>query len=227
MRKLHSDTKIVLTLIGLLLVAAAFVVGAGLLENASTTRKERAAASQAAEFKRVAQERIASQRPEQIIKAMNLAATDPAAGIKLLSPYNAAKDAEVAAALQQLEVALKKHRIAKAEEYLKAGKPGRASDELLAYQGQGSPPEVRALLAKAAAMSTKQRAEEQKQEMAGRKASGVQLGMTRERVLQSSWGYPSDINRTTNLRGVSEQWVYRSSGRYLYFESGILTTIQD
>ena len=54
----------------------------------------------------------------------------------------------------------------------------------------------------------------------------VTLGMTREEVLTEGWGKPSDINRTTSASCVSEQWVYPDY-KYLYFEDGILVTIQD
>lgn len=55
---------------------------------------------------------------------------------------------------------------------------------------------------------------------------GVYVGMTREEVLQSSWGRPRKVNTTTTARGISEQWVY-SSGNYLYFRDGVLVTIQN
>jgi hypothetical protein len=54
----------------------------------------------------------------------------------------------------------------------------------------------------------------------------IQIGMTTEEVLNSKWGKPIDINRTTTANGVSEQWVYPNF-KYLYFEDGILTTIQE
>lgn len=54
---------------------------------------------------------------------------------------------------------------------------------------------------------------------------GVLIGMTKQQVLSSNWGKPARINRTTNLGGTSEQWVYEG-GNYLYFSNGILTTIQ-
>lgn len=56
------------------------------------------------------------------------------------------------------------------------------------------------------------------------------IGMTADEVLASTWGEPSDINRTTTRYGVSEQWVYRSSSsktRYIYFDDGIVTAIQE
>lgn len=54
----------------------------------------------------------------------------------------------------------------------------------------------------------------------------VNISMTKEEVLTEGWGKPNDINRTTTANGTSEQWVY-SGYRYLYFEDGILVTIQD
>lgn len=55
------------------------------------------------------------------------------------------------------------------------------------------------------------------------------IGMTKSEVEQSSWGKPSEINRTTTQYGVREQWVYRgtSKTKYIYFEDGIVTAIQD
>ena len=53
----------------------------------------------------------------------------------------------------------------------------------------------------------------------------VIIGMTKE-MCETSWGMPIDINRTI-LRGLThEQWVY-GWATYLYFDNGILTTIQD
>ena len=63
-----------------------------------------------------------------------------------------------------------------------------------------------------------------------KKSEGVRLGMTEQDVLDSSWGKPDEINRTTYTFGVHEQWVYRGAyynNSYLYFEDGILTTIQN
>ena len=53
----------------------------------------------------------------------------------------------------------------------------------------------------------------------------VRRGMTDEQC-RAAWGRPYDVNRTTSSWGVHEQWCYRS-GNYLYFENGILTTIQN
>ncbi len=54
---------------------------------------------------------------------------------------------------------------------------------------------------------------------------GVTIGMTKEDVLLSSWGTPSNIKKTVNAYGTSEQWVY-DNYNYLYFDNGILTSIQ-
>lgn len=54
----------------------------------------------------------------------------------------------------------------------------------------------------------------------------VKIGMTQEEVLTEGWGRPNDINRTITANGTDEQWVY-DDYKYLYFEDGILTTIQD
>lgn len=72
----------------------------------------------------------------------------------------------------------------------------------------------------------KVRAEVRAREKADRRREGVSIGMTREEVLDSMWGKPQSINRTTGAYGTHEQWVYRGRN-YLYFENGVLTTIQN
>lgn len=62
--------------------------------------------------------------------------------------------------------------------------------------------------------------------LAGYKKEGVVIGMTAERVIQSKWGRPEKVNRTTTANKVREQWVYGGSN-YLYFTDGILTSIQN
>ena len=52
------------------------------------------------------------------------------------------------------------------------------------------------------------------------------IGMTAEEVKNSSWGKPSDINKTTTAYGIHEQWVY-SGNRYIYLDDGIVTAIQE
>lgn len=62
-------------------------------------------------------------------------------------------------------------------------------------------------------------------EKARKRREGVHIGMTQQDALDSSWGRPRKVNRTTTARGEREQWVY--DGGYLYFEGGVLTTIQN
>ena len=54
----------------------------------------------------------------------------------------------------------------------------------------------------------------------------VNRGMTAEQA-QAAWGKPYKINETNYGNHVHEQWVMHKMGSsYLYFEDGILTTIQ-
>lgn len=67
-------------------------------------------------------------------------------------------------------------------------------------------------------------------EKAKAKTEGVKIGMTQQQVLDSSWGKPDQINKTTTAYGTNEQWVYgynSSKMNFLYFENGILTSIQN
>ena len=52
----------------------------------------------------------------------------------------------------------------------------------------------------------------------------IKIGWNEDQCILS-WGYPNRVNRTTSYWGTSEQWVYGS--RYVYFENGILSAIQD
>ncbi|WP_062231516.1 hypothetical protein [Fictibacillus sp. FJAT-27399] len=52
------------------------------------------------------------------------------------------------------------------------------------------------------------------------------IGMTKKEVLNSKWGQPTDVNKTTTANSVTEQWVYPGY-KYLYFEDGVLTAIQE
>ncbi|RVT48395.1 hypothetical protein [Rubrivivax albus] len=77
-------------------------------------------------------------------------------------------------------------------------------------------------------VALRERAEKQaeRQRLAEAKKRGVTIGMTQQQVIESSWGRPESVNRTTTAHGVREQWVY-GSGNYLYFEDGVLTAIQN
>lgn len=60
----------------------------------------------------------------------------------------------------------------------------------------------------------------------------VKIGWSKE-MCREAWGRPDKINTTRGIWGVHEQWVYEYSDEFsydifcLYFENGILTTIQD
>jgi hypothetical protein len=91
-----------------------------------------------------------------------------------------------------------------------------------------SDPEAKGRLAEIQAKEAKIKAElDRKADLARRKREGVKIGMTQQQVIESSWGKPSDINRTSTARGTREQWVYSDGRGYLYFDNGILTTVQN
>ncbi len=58
------------------------------------------------------------------------------------------------------------------------------------------------------------------------RAGRIWIGATEGQACLA-WGKPSGVNRTTTQTKVYEQWVYGSGRSYLYFENGILTTIQN
>ena len=53
----------------------------------------------------------------------------------------------------------------------------------------------------------------------------VKIGWNKE-LCKEAWGEPRSVNKTTTTYGVHEQWVY-STSRYLYFDDGVLTAIQE
>lgn len=52
-----------------------------------------------------------------------------------------------------------------------------------------------------------------------------EIGMSTSDILASSWGEPEKKNVTESANKRQEQWVY-SNNRYIYFEDGIVTSIQ-
>ncbi|MBG9776212.1 hypothetical protein [Brevibacillus laterosporus] len=58
------------------------------------------------------------------------------------------------------------------------------------------------------------------------KSKTPKVGMTKEEVLNSAWGKPNSINKTTTASGEHEQWVY-SIKKYVYFDNGYVTAIQE
>jgi len=119
-------------------------------------------------------------------------------------------------------------RYASAKELMKKADPDAAFDLLHACRSSLSN-DAKALYVQALTQANAKRAKvadaEAKRIRAEKKRNGVTIGMTDQDALDSSWGKPRKINRTTNAYGVSEQWVY--DGGYLYFKDGVLTSIQN
>ena len=61
-----------------------------------------------------------------------------------------------------------------------------------------------------------------------RRARDLKIGMSPDEA-QKVWGRPDRINRSTTAAGTREQWVYGTVHKreYLYFQNGVLVTIQD
>lgn len=76
-----------------------------------------------------------------------------------------------------------------------------------------------------AAVAKGEEARRRTAKQAERWKEGVSIGMTEQEVLDSSWGRPEHVNRTITAKGKDEQWVY-GDGDYLYFQNGVLRTIQ-
>lgn len=53
----------------------------------------------------------------------------------------------------------------------------------------------------------------------------VRIGMSKEQAIMA-WGKPDKVNKTISEKNINEQWVY-SSGGYLYFDNGLLRTVQN
>lgn len=105
------------------------------------------------------------------------------------------------------------------------GTPGKAE---LEAEWKAHKAELEAQAKKVAAARAAEEEAARKKELAEWRKQGVEIGMTKERVLLSNWGKPEHVNRTTRANGtVHEQWVYAGRHNYLYFEDGILTSIQN
>lgn len=59
-----------------------------------------------------------------------------------------------------------------------------------------------------------------------REPSEPQIGMTAAQVIESTWGKPREVNKTTFSWGTTEQWVYPNY-KYIYLDNGIVTAISD
>ena len=144
--------------------------------------------------------------PSDILKKATLA------GVKVPNPCDTGAD----------------ERLAKAKSAMLAANPEVAFEHLQACRSTLTG-EAKTVFVQALTQSNAKREKvadaEAKRIRAEKKRSGVVIGMSQQDALDSNWGKPQKINRTTNAHGVSEQWVY--NGGYLYFKDGVLTSIQN
>ena len=108
--------------------------------------------------------------------------------------------------------------VADAQKMLKANNPGGAFLLMTTCRAEIKTPQHQATY-KQALLAT------QKADKDRKRKEGVSVGMTAQDVLDSQWGRPTRVNTTHTSRGTREQWVY-SQGNYLYFENGILRSVQ-
>lgn len=164
------------------------------------------------------------------------ARSEQAVAQKRLDETKAAAEAQEALVNAQLE-ALRIECVANiaslmknANILLKAGKPDEATEVLRKCEIVMPNSEASALFKRANDAWTKKNEREAvaavRAETAAKKKQGVSVGMSPQDALDSKWGRPDRVNRSTNRYGSSEQWVY-GDGNYLYFENGVLTSIQN
>lgn len=119
--------------------------------------------------------------------------------------------------------------MAQANAAIKKNDPSAAFALLYDCRLHMTDPRAKALMTAALVASNKQASynsdQVQRDVKKARKQRGVNIGMTEQEVLDSSWGRPEKVNTTTNAYGSTAQWVYH--GNYLYFENGLLRTIQN
>lgn len=227
---MQKETRSMVMWFGIGAALLASLAGYAAWDNWNTERNQvlqaRANIARAAQQGKLAADHFQANKASIIADALTYADTNPSMGIRRLEAHHANTDPAVATALATLRAADRAQHIAKARQYIAAGSPHLAADELLAYQRDGAP-EVDTLMTEAAAASIKKKAADEKAEIAQRRREGVQIGMTAERAMQSSWGRPARVNRTVTGSTVREQWVYPGHHNYLYFENGILTSVQN
>lgn len=142
----------------------------------------------------------------------------------------AAWQEERAAFLQAKCVTNAASMVAEAASSIRAGDPDSAVRLMAECDGSMTDPKAIAQLERARdaekAQDAKRLCEVLAAEKKRKRSEGVRVGMSMQDVLDSSWGRPESVNRTTSAHGTREQWV--CGGRnYLYFEDGVLTTIQN
>ncbi|MBO9647406.1 MAG: hypothetical protein J7605_02765 [Variovorax sp.] len=116
--------------------------------------------------------------------------------------------------------------IADARKRLAEGNDYMAAELLSPCKGIVTSESFTALAAKVEAARTARAERLLREEQERKKQQGVAIGMSKQQVLDSSWGKPRSINTTTTAGGTREQWVY-GDGNYLYFTNNVLTSIQN
>lgn len=143
----------------------------------------------------------------------------------ILDAYSNLKDPRLEEAKAQVLAARQAAVVADADKAFREGQYQFAADQiapLLLDKHLGA----QALWAKLEPALKRERAREDAAQRAWKRSQGVRIGMTEKEVLESSWGKPQRVNRTTTARGIKEQWVYGGTN-YLYFENGLLVTVQN
>ncbi len=187
-------------------------------------------------------------RPGQVIVGLGLAGLSAwlvvawaehriAAEAAIKAEADAALEVRMAAARQKRTEALQAKCVtnvsALTAQAAAAIRSGAAADAEMMLKDCGDllrDPAALETLAKARAIEAKRLEQAREQTAAAerkwKRSQGVEIGMSQQAVLESSWGKPESVNRTTTRSGSREQWVY--GGRnYLYFENGVLTAIQN
>lgn len=161
-------------------------------------------------------------------QAEAVAQREAEAQAKAKADYEASEQRRLAALAASCAAGGSKHTRAAAE--ARAGRHQQAFEILYDCRNNLSDAPVKALFVSSMTLARKETEAQAMRVAAAAKAAkkklGVTLGMSQQDVLDSSWGRPDHVNRTTTARGTREQWVY-GSGNYLYFEDGVLTAIQN
>lgn len=209
----------------------ALMIGSGSVINYMAEKQEKEARADRADRIRAEWESFGAKRPELLQTARDaLAKGDTQEVERLIGRFFRIGDADVTAVLNESRElagakrrqAAEAERIAKDKTYAqhlaevqrvsklsdaalcREIKKADASEAVLeAYRLRGGSPEHRGTI----------------------QSRQVTVGM-RTLDARCAWGAPEDINRTTGAGYTHEQWVY-GSGNYLYFDDGVLRTVQN
>lgn len=116
-----------------------------------------------------------------------------------------------------------------ASEKLKKNDPYGAESDLEKCTGTMIDPKAIALLEKSSKLRVADQVKQQEKQdriiKAEKKKKGVYIGMTKQDVLDSSWGKPERVSKTTTAFGETEIWHF--SGGFLYFVGDSLNQIHN